>query len=66
MSGLNGRIDRLEARLGVGRRPFVICFDLPHHEPDGREVCEGASGESQEIPEGAQVVVFGQRDDGPQ
>ena len=66
MSGLNGRIDRLEARLGVGRRPLVICFDAPRREPDGSEVCEGASGEPQEIPEGAQVVVFSQRDDGPQ
>jgi hypothetical protein len=66
MSGLSGRIDRLESRMGVGRRPLVICFGDPRREPDGREVCAGASGEPQEIPEGAQVVVFRLRPDGPQ
>jgi hypothetical protein len=70
---LNGRIDRLERRFGVGRAPLVICFDAPRQEPAPpgdhritRMVCESAGGGLQEIPERAQVIVLGTRPDGPQ
>ena len=70
---LHGRIDRLESRFGIRRPPLVICFDEPRHEPapldDDRSirlVCDGADGGPQEIPTGAQVIVFGERPDGPQ
>jgi hypothetical protein len=70
---LNGRIERLESRFGVRRAPLVICFDAPRQEPappgDGRitrVVCGSVGGGLQEIPTGAQVIVFGKRPDGPQ
>jgi hypothetical protein len=69
---LHGRIDRLEHRFGVKRTPLVICFDAPRQEPASgngritRLVCDGADGGLQEIPTGAQVIVLGERPDGPQ
>ena len=70
---LHGRIDRLERRFGVRRAPLVICFDAPRQEPAPpgdervtRMVCESGGGGLREVPAGAQVVVLGERPDGPQ
>jgi hypothetical protein len=70
---LRGRIDRLESRFGLRRAPLVICFGEPRQEPAPpgderipRMVCDGVHGGLQEVPEGAQVIVFGERPDGPQ
>ena len=70
---LTGRIERLESRFGLRRAPLVICFDAPRQEPAPpgddripRMVCDGAHGGPQEIPERAQVIVLGERPDGPQ
>jgi hypothetical protein len=70
---LTGRIDRLESRFGIRRAPLVICFDAPRQEPAvpgddriPRLVCDGADGGPQEIPTGAQIIVLGERPDGPQ
>ncbi len=70
---LNGRIDRLERKLGRGLPPLVICFDAPHPAPTPpaddrppRLVCQHASGGLQAVPDRAQVIVLGLRPDGPQ
>jgi hypothetical protein len=69
---LHGRIDRLESRFGARRAPLVICRDEPRQEPSSgdskitRLVCDGADGGPQEIPDGAQVIVLGERPHGPQ
>ena len=51
----------------------MICFDAPRQEPAPpgdervtRMVCESGGGGLREVPAGAQVVVLGERPDGPQ
>lgn len=64
---LGSRIKKLEERTGGDRQPLVICLGDPWRDdeaPDG-EVCHTLEGR-QEVPPGAQVIIYRQRPDGPQ
>ena len=61
--GLEGRIAKLEQRLGAAAAPLVVVVEAA----DGtwREAV-GEAVDRAALPAGAQVIVFRKRPDGPQ